>query len=136
MVECSGGQAIPQLSTARLYFYPVTGGGWRLVSEHSAVGREGQPDSFVVDSGPGGHYYVTATNPVGESCASSQVYIPGTVVTGVEPEPLPNPVVIGPTLIYDIHGRPIRGPTASGIYFRRTTYRNGHVTTTKFVHLK
>lgn len=136
MAECSGDQAIRQLTTARLYFIPVTGGGWRVVSEHSVSGREGRPDSFVVDSGPGGHYYVTTTNPAGESCASPEVYVPGSVVTGVDPdrEPTWNPVTS--VLTFDIQGRLVHGPSTSGIYFRRTTYKSGHMTTKKFVYLK
>jgi hypothetical protein len=133
-VECSGGQAIHQLMSARLYYSPITGGGWRVVGEKSAVGREGQPDSFVVDPGPGGHYYVTATNPRGESCPSSTVFVPGQVVTGVEPEP-PSPRPIR-TRIFDVRGRPLTRPTASGIYFRRTYFSDGSVHTKKFVYLK
>jgi hypothetical protein len=134
MVECSGGQAIHQLTAARLYFNPITGGGWRAVQEHSAVGREGQPDSFVVDSGPGGHYYITAINAIGESCASGSVYVPGWVTTGVEPTE--EAVHVTSVRVFDISGRPIRGPTASGIYFRRTTYSDGSSRVQKFVHLK
>jgi len=133
-VECSGGQAIHQLAAARLYFLPVTGGGWRLIAQQGVAGLEGQPCEFTVDSGPGGHYYVTTTNPAGESCASNVTYIPGTVVTGIDPEPVrPLPVSVR---VFDIQGRPIRGPTATGIYFRRTTYSDGSSRVQKFVNLK
>lgn len=92
------------------------------------------PDSFVVDSGPGGHYYVTATNPAGESCASNTVYVPGSVVTGVDPTPQAAHVTSNRT--FDVQGRRVLKIGNSGIYFRRTTYSDGRVVTKKFVHLK
>lgn len=134
VVECSGGQAIHQLSTARLYFYPVTGGGWRLDQEHGVSGREGQPDSFVVNPGPGGHYYLTAKNPIGESCASPLVYVPGSVATGVGDQASGSPVTKIET--FDVRGRLCRSLVRSGIYFRRTTYRDGHVIMKRIVLLK
>ena len=133
-VECSGGQAIHQLATARLYFVPVTGGGWRLIAEHGVSGREGQPDSFVVDNGPGGHYYVTATNPKGESCASPDIYVPGSVTTGVDPTVRPPSPVRVQT--FDVQGRLCRSLVRSGIYFERIRYKDGRVRTHKVVLLK
>lgn len=136
VVECSGSQAIHQLSTARLYFYPLTGGGWRLAQEHGVPGREGQADSFVVDPGPGGHYYLTVTNPVAESCASPLVYVPGSIVTGVGSPDDADRSPITKTEIFDVRGRLCRSLVRSGIYFRRTTYANGHTVTKRVVLLK
>jgi len=132
--ESDGVQAIHQIIAARLYFNPVTGGGWRVIAQQGVAGLEGQTCEFTVDSGPGGHYYVTTTNPAGESCASNEIYIPGSVVTGIDPTTKPPHVTSVRT--FDIQGRPIRGPTASGIYFRRVTYSDGTHRTQRFVHLK
>lgn len=133
-VECSGGQAIHQLATARLYFSPVSGGGWRLVQEHGVSGREGQTDSFVVDSGPGGHYYVTTTNPIGESCASNVVYSPGSVVTGIEPGGAARSIVSDQT--FDVQGRRVQVPSRSGVYWRRIKFSDGTVSIRRIVVLR
>jgi len=102
MVECNGAEQIHQLLTARLYGWPVTGGGPRLVAEHSAVGREGRPDSFQVPWP--GLFYVTATNPKGESCASATVTVAPPDLTGVGTADQPLDELVGCTL-FDVRGR-------------------------------
>ncbi len=130
MVECSGGQAIHQLATVRVYFNPVTGGGWRRVAEMGVAGMEGRPDSITVDSGPGGHYYVTTTNPAGESCASPVIYVPGSVVTGIEPEVAARPATIR---IFDVQGRLVHRVTRSGVYFEKRETADGVVSVRRVV---
>lgn len=134
MVECSGGEMIRQLLTARLYWNPNTGGGWRLAQEHSAQGREGQPDSFTVDPGTGGHVYVAATNPAGESCASPVVYLSGSITTGIPPDQADGDRVTS-SRIYDVQGRATSG-AASGVYFRRDRWASGRFTVKRVVVLK
>ena len=133
MVECSGGQAIHQLATVRVYFNPNTGGGWRRVAEMGVAGMEGRPDSITVDSGPGGHYYVTTTNPAGESCASPVIYVPGSVVTGIEPEVAARPATVR---IFDVQGRLVHSVTRSGVYWERTRYHDGSETVRRVVLVK
>lgn len=137
------GRPLHDLYTARLYRSLVTGGGYRLLQEHDARGREGQPDSFVVDPGPGAHYYVIGTvlKPetetevarILEGCVSNVVYIPGTV-TGVETQAAPDEVVERRT--FDIHGRLVREIRVSGIYFEKAFYRSGRVQVKRKVYLK
>ena len=134
-IECSGGPALHDLAYSRLYGMPDTGGGVRLLQQHSASGMEGAPDSFVVDPGVGWLFYVTAVDSSGkESCASNTVYIPGSV-TGVEPRLGGDPVLTVDT--YDIHGRPVHGvPRASGVYYRVIRHRSGLVSRKRVVVLK
>lgn len=104
------------------------------MAQQGVPGMEGQPAEFTVDSGPGGHYYVTTTNPMGESCASPVVFVPGSIVTGIEPEsPTRNPVRVE---TFDLQGRLVHRLSRSGVYFQRTTYDDGHMTTRKIVHLR
>lgn len=131
-IECSGGPTIHELQTARLYWSPLIGGGWRMAQEHAVYGREGQPDTFqVVD---GGHYYVTATNPAGESCASNIAYVLDLSVTGVDPGAPSDR--ISRSALFDVHGRRVEKPAASGIYFRRVWYESGRVSSDRVVVLK
>ena len=137
------GRRLIDLYSAHLYESLVTGGGYRLVQEHDARGREDQPDSFRVDPGPGAHYYVRTTRffpatdstfaELKEGCASNIVYLPGTV-TAVEETAAQDQVV--ERRIFDIHGRLVRDIRTSGIYFERTLYRSGRVELRKKVYLK
>lgn len=131
-VECSGGGPTADLDSVRLYGWPLTGGFGPLQS-HSARNREGQPDSFVVDPGPGTTYYATAIDTAGnESCPSNTVFLPGTV-TGVNPGPGDDPVVS--VRAFDVHGRQVV-PHASGIYFEVIRRRSGAVAVKRRVILK
>jgi len=136
MVECDGGPPIHELRTARLWRSLVTGGGWQLIAEDPVIGQEGQPHEFSADPGPGAHFYVTTTNPRGESCASNVVYVPGSVVTGVESEPGPARDEIVRRLTFDVGGRLVRHPTAAGVYWSRVVWRSGRVETKRVVVLK
>lgn len=133
-VECSGGPAIHQLQAIELWFYPNTGGGWRKIAEKTATGREGQPDSITFDQGGGGHAYVIARNPIGRSCASTPVYVSGSIVTGIPDGPPPD--ILLSRRFFDVNGRLVRDPNRSGIYFRRDRYVSGLVTTKKVLLLK
>ena len=144
MVECSGGPGIHEILTARLYGWPVTGGGIRLVAEHSVSGQEGQPDSFPVPWP--GMFYVTTTNPAGESCASNRVNVAPTDLTGIgTPDETLGKVLT--CVLFDVQGRRVgsfpgslwglrrltgddlrRGvhrPLSSGIYFLRGRTKAG-----------
>lgn len=109
---------------------PVTGGGWTKILEHSAAGREGAPDSFVFDPGPGGHAYVTTTSPAGESCASDPVYVQGSQITGVEVHGADEVLSVS---VYDVRGRKIKAAKKSGIYWRVTRYSSGRIDRRRFV---
>lgn len=130
--ECSGGPAIHELRTARLYFQPITGGPYSMIQEHVVSGMEGMPDSFTV--GYAGHFYVTCTNPIGQSCASNVAYIAPQDPTGVPVQGADQAVA---SRTFDVRGRLLRGPPrAVGIYFQRTYYRSGKFTTHRLVILK
>lgn len=134
MVECSGGAAIHELRTVRRYWNPVGGGGWRLAEEKDVRGKEGQTDSLTFDPGQGGHLYLTATNTVGESCASSQVYVSGSITTGVPDSGAGDPITS--SRHFDVQGRLVLEIEKSGIYFRRDVRASGLVTTKKVLVLK
>ena len=131
--ECSGGQAIHQLTTATLYFIPLTGGGWRAVQSHSIAGKEGRPDSFAVSMG--GHYYVTASNPVGESCASEMAYVVDPTVTGIDPDQQSYDRIVRSEL-FDVQGRRIQKQYRSGVYWSVDIYASGRIVAHKKVLLK
>lgn len=122
MTDCSGGDLIHHLMTSRLYRSLVSGGGYRLWLEKSAVAREGTVDSFTVDPTIAAHYYVTVTNNSGESCASSVVYVPGSTTTGVGGDP-PGLVHDVAEVWFNVHGQRIDHPTAAGVYWRAKFYR-------------
>ena len=70
-------------------------------------------------------FFVSVTNPVGESCASNIVYIQGSV-TGIPIGEPPDAVVS--RRLFDVRGRLLRGPPrASGIYFERSVWRSGKI---------
>ena len=104
------------------------------MQEHDATHREGAPDSFAVLPDQGWHFYSTVTDTAGnESCASNIVYVPGTV-TGVEPGPGGDPVVS--VTLYDVQGRRVRQPSASGVYYRVLRHRSGLVSRKRVVVVK
>ena len=137
LAECGNGDPLEDLSTARLYGWPADGGSIRLLDEHDVTGREGQPDSFAVSLNGNWHFWVTATDTLGqESCASAMIYI-GTI-TGVDPpQPSSFDRPIAPPQTFDVRGRLVRGiPKSSGVYFRRDRYESGSVVTRRFIYLK
>lgn len=91
----------------------------KIVATHGVMGREGQPDSFVVvrENWWGAHYWVTTKDYSGNlSCPSNRVY-KGTT-TSVETPTDPEALEDKEGRWFDVHGRKLQGkPTASGVYF-------------------
>lgn len=137
--DATDGPPLRELRSARLYWEPVTGGGFRFHHEHDVTGREGQADTMQVERGPGGHAFVTTFNPRGESCVSTAiVYVPGSQVTGV-------PVDGSPDELLDARYFNVRGEYVgeylddslpSGVYLEQRVYAGGRVVTRKHVVVK
>ena len=136
MVDCDGGDSLRALQKGRLYRQSVSGGPWQMIAEKFATGKEGLPDTFVTDPGPGAHYHIRAVNMAGESCPSNVIYVPGSVVTGVPNEPQGAGDKIVSVLTFDVRGRRVRSPTAAGVYWTRTRWKSGKVETKRVVVLK
>jgi hypothetical protein len=80
-----------------------------------------------------GHFYVTTRNPIGQSCASNLVYVATDVITSV-----PGQVTTtrGRPRIFDVQGRLVTGPLASGVYWRRVIDPDGTETVRRIVVLR
>ena len=127
-VECQGSNPAI-VDSVRLMIVPASGGWARLAQIHSAWGKEGRLDSFVVDGNVTAHYYVQASAPglpdsMKWGCASNYIFIPGTT-TGVPiPEPIPKGSVRYCYLV-DVQGRRIWKPAHHGIYWQISVYWSG-----------
>lgn len=130
IADCRGGGPV-SVDSILVMVQPVTGGPHFLHHVHPAA-LPGSPDTVQLDPGPGCHVYVLAKNQYGVSCASNSVYVPGTVTSvptgGIDQLISSN--------VFDIRGRLVRGPPASGIYFRRDTYRSGRIVVRKVALLR
>ena len=123
IVECVGSSVIHELQAAYLWRQLVPGGAFAVIDSHSVVGREGQLDSFQVNTS--GSYLVTTRNTAGESCAPPS---PVRVVLE-EPEPTPpsGPYPVVSWSLFSPSGARVREFRASGIYFAKIVRRSGHV---------
>lgn len=130
---CQGGAPLEDLSEVRIYGWPASGGPARVVARQDVRGRQGAPDTVSVEPWPaGGHYWVAAVDVTGnEGCVSDVVY--SGPVTAVEDIPVDT---IVETLVFDVHGRRIRAPSASGVYWTVTRWASGRVVKKKLVVLK
>jgi len=120
--ECNGTTPIHQLQRVELYWNPITGGGYRFHHSQDVVGREGERDTMQIDPGAGGHARVVSTNPIGASCWSNEVWVPGSQTTDVPIEsPTPRDRVLR-TRLFDVRGRLVERPRAFAILFARDYY--------------
>jgi hypothetical protein len=124
-VNCLGGPAIHGLRTAYLWGQTLQGGGFAVIDSHSVVGKEGRPDSFKVTLT--GSYYVTTRNTAGQSCAPSSPVrvVLGNVLTGVDAEAAPDPVVSW--TLFSPLGAKVREFRATGVYFAKLLRRSGRI---------
>jgi len=122
-----GGAPLHDLAKVRVWRWPITGGMPQLLLELSEVGREGRPDSTQVTEGA--HYFVTAVDTTGRNntCQSNTIYIGA--VTAVVTPPMPDWIV--ETKVFDVAGRLVREPRASGVYFYAARWHSGRITTGK-----
>lgn len=133
----SAGDTLRDLAAVRIYGWPTTPGGLaRLLQTKNEAGRECLPDTTTVDTqGVGWHFWITSIDFKGnESCSSNRVYIGP--ITGI---PVGDLVVDDPPIdvkFFNIHGQLICCPSASGIYFTKTTYRSGRTSVKRMVMLK
>jgi hypothetical protein len=126
LVECVGGPAIRGLQSVYLWGQRLQGGGFAIVDSHRVVGKEGQPDSFLITRS--GNYFVTARNTVGQSCAPTS---PVTVMleptlTDVPTSAEAEDPVVSWTLFSPL-GAKVREFRASGVYFAKLVRRSGRV---------
>jgi len=132
-VECDGGPAIHSLQSTELWWYPVTGGGYRKLLTQDARGKEGLADAITFDQGPGGHAYLIEVNNAGRSCASNEVYVPGFTTTGIDGTEVEQVVY---TRCFDVHGKLVDKPRASGVYFWKSYWKSGRTTVKREVYIK
>lgn len=132
-----GNELLRDLRDVRIYGQPSYGGLARLLSTLAEIGKEGRPDSAVVDLEAAGihwHFWIISTDLVGNaSCSSNVVYIRGEQITGVTEGPA-DPIVR--VAFFDVRGRLVKSPTVSGVYLKREWYKSGRIVTTKAVFLK
>lgn len=125
-VYCAGGDSTKDVAWIRVYRLPISGGIWRLTDSLYVRGREGLEDTVWVDPGAGAHFYVAAVDTVGnQGCASENTVYYGPV-TGVGTESRGPPQGLD-TQYFDVQGRFVRRPTASGIYFWYAKDEKGRV---------
>ena len=134
---CSGSQTLlSDLVAVELWGFPTyaadTLGSPRLIYTDNSPGAPGSFDTLSVDDGF--RYYLLAIRAGGmPSCASEIVLVPPTQ-TGVETEATPDRVMS--RRLFDVQGRLVLKPAASGVYFQRKWWRSGRVETKRIVVLK
>jgi hypothetical protein len=132
---CDAWLPTQDLAQVKLYGYPITGGGYRLVDSVDVRGEEGQTDSIPVPWE--GHFYVIASDTAGNrSCASNEAYVGP--ITGVTPgDGWPNPPRMLSMRWYDIQGRRFDWPPRTNcIYWQVSDWSDGTRKVRKLVHLK
>jgi hypothetical protein len=132
---CEAWQPTQDLAWVRLYGYPVTGGGWRLVDSVDVRGMEGQEDSIAAPWD--GHFSVQPVDTAGNAGCWSEVAYIGPI-TGVTPgDGWPNPPRMLSMRWYDIQGKRIDWPPATScVYWQVTNWSDGTRKVRKLVHLK
>lgn len=128
VADCSGGPPLVERLRVYLYFWPL-GSTPSPIPVDSLQCDPGAAVSFT--SRGAGTYWVRAANSRGFSCESNQAVIPGSV-SGVPVEATDR---IQARRLFDVRGRLVRGPPASGIYFERSVWRSGRVTVKRRVVL-
>lgn len=114
-VYCSGGEPTHDVAWVRIWRLPVSGGAWRCVDSVNVRGLEGREDSITVDPGPGAHFSAQVVDTAGNaSCWSPEVLYVGPI-TSVQPGPRRDGTLR--VRYFDVHGRLVENPFASGIYF-------------------
>jgi len=113
------------LHWVRAYMY--SSGSWVKVREKDVSGRAGQADTLNVPD-MSSYFLTTLDDSLNESCASPVIHDPG-LITGV-PDGEGPPHVIE-TAIFTVRGERVPRPGASGVYFYRTKWSDGHYTIEK-----
>lgn len=133
LFDCAGGPPTRDIDSLFVVGIPSTGGGERRVFAKSVRGREGQSDScsLTLAGWRGGHFFVLVADTARNvSCASNRVWYGSTTGVGGDPPGLVLDHVA--EVYFDVQGRRVDHPKASGIYFRRR-YLNGRVLDTRRV---
>jgi hypothetical protein len=131
--ECIGGPVTHDISKVNVWMWPATGGLPSKVMIQDVKGREGKQDTLTLSPPAGGaHYYVTVSDTAGNaSCPSNVVYFGPTTDVAIEKA---DPVVRTDT--FDVTGRRVKNPKATGIYYKRDTRKSGETKVTKVVIIR